>query len=107
MLLLFAEQQKNWTISKLAKRFKVSERTIRNDISDINDYLKQQKIAQIRFGSSGRLMIENDMKKVKELEDGSDFYTYRLSKEERKILAAAILVQTRDHITLSNIAEML
>ena len=68
MLLLFAEQQKNWTISKLAKRFKVSERTIRNDISDINDYLKQQKIAQIRFGSSGRLMIENDMKKVKILQ---------------------------------------
>lgn len=58
MLLLFVEQQKNWTISKLAKRFEVSERTIRNDISDINDYLKQQKITQIQFGGSGRLIIE-------------------------------------------------
>ena len=65
MLLLFVEQQKNWTISKLAKRFEVSERTIRNDISDINDYLKQQKITQIQFGGSGRLIIEKDIKKVK------------------------------------------
>lgn len=107
MLLLFVEQQKNWTISKLAKRFEVSERTIRNDISDINDYLKQQKITQIQFGGSGRLIIEKDIKKVKKLGENGDLYTYRLSKEERKVLAAALLIQTKDHITLSNIAEML
>ena len=96
MLLLFVEQQKNWTISKLAKRFEVSERTIRNDISDINDYLKQQKITQIQFGGSGRLIIEKDIKKVKKLGENGDLYTYRLSKEERKVLAAALLIQTKD-----------
>ncbi len=107
IMLLLAEQKQDWTISDLAKKFKVSERTIRNDINDMNDYLKQQKITEIKLGTSGRLIIGKDIGKVKKLEDGSDFYTYRLSKEERKILAAGILVQTKDHITLSRIAEML
>lgn len=107
MILLFADQQKNWTISKLAERFQVSERTIRNDVSDINDYLQQQKITPIQFGSSGRLIIGEDISKAHKLKDGGDLYTYRLSKEERKILAAAILIRAKDHITLSKIAQTL
>ena len=35
------------------------------------------------------------------------FYTYKLSKEERRMLAAAILINTKDHITLSQIADIL
>lgn len=107
ILVLLAKQKNHLTIASLAEKFKVSERTIRNDINDINDYLSKQGITEITFGSNGLLIAENDIEKAKELGQQEDLYSYRLSKEERKMLAAAILIDAKDHITLSNIADML
>lgn len=107
ILELLKKQKDNFTISKLADQFDVSERTIRNDIKDINDYLKEQEITLISFGSSGRLILGEDIIKAGETVDQEDLYTYRLSKEERRMLAAAILINAKEHITLSQIADML
>lgn len=104
---LLAKKKNDHTISTLAAKFEVSERTIRNDIKDINDYLKEQKIAPIRFGSNGLIVIEEDIDQAGDTADQEDLYTYKLSKEERRMLAAAILINTKEHITLSQIADML
>ena len=40
---LLGRRENDHTISTLAAKFEVSERTIRNDIKDINDYLKEQE----------------------------------------------------------------
>lgn len=104
---LLAKRKNDHTISTLAAKFEVSERTIRNDIKDINDYLKEQKITPIRFGSNGLIVIEEDIDQAGDTTDQEDLYTYKLSKEERKMLAAAILINTKEHITLSQIADML
>lgn len=107
VLRMLAKENKVFKIQDFAEHFQVSERTIRNDINDINDYLKQQNIKEITLGSNGRLITDGNLLKACELEKNQDFYTYRLSKEERITLAAAILVHTRGHITLSRIANML
>ena len=104
---LLARRENDYTISTLAAKFEVSERTIRNDIKDINDYLKEQEIKPIRFGSNGLIVMEEDINQAGETTQQEDFYTYKLSKEERRMLAAAILINTKDHITLSQIADML
>ena len=104
---LLAKKEKEYTISTLATKFEVSERTIRNDIKDINDYLKEQKITPIRFGSNGLIVIEGDIEQTKEAGESEDLYTYKLSKEERRMLAAAILINAKGHITLSQIADLL
>lgn len=104
---LLAKRKNDHTISTLAAKFEVSERTIRNDIKDINDYLKEQKITPIRFGSNGLIVIEEDIDQAGDTTDQEDLYTYKLSKEERRMLAAAILINTKEHITLSQIADML
>lgn len=104
---LLARRENDYTISTLAAKFEVSERTIRNDIKDINDYLKEQEITPIRFGSSGLVVMEEDISQAGEATQQEDLYTYKLSKEERRMLAAAILINTKDHITLSQIADML
>ena len=39
--------------------------------------------------------------------DGGDFYTYKLSQEERKRVAAALLINSSEYITLSTIADHL
>lgn len=58
---LLARRENDYTISTLAAKFEVSERTIRNDIKDINDYLKEQEIKPIRFGSNGLIVMEEDI----------------------------------------------
>ena len=82
-------RENDHTISTLAAKFEVSERTIRNDIKDINDYLKEQEIKPIRFGSNGLIVMEEDISQARETTQQEDFYTYKLSKEERRMLAAA------------------
>lgn len=104
---LLARRENNHTISTLAAKFEVSERTIRNDIKDINDYLKEQEITPIRFGSNGLIVMEEDISQAGETTQQEDLYTYKLLKEERRMLVAAILIDTKDHITLSQIADML
>lgn len=104
---LLGRRENDHTISTLAAKFEVSERTIRNDIKDINDYLKEQEIKPIRFGSNGLIVMEEDISQARETTQQEDFYTYKLSKEERRMLAAAILINTKDHITLSQIADIL
>ena len=107
ILLMLADYDRDYRISELADKFQVSQRTIRNDINDINDYLKQQNITNITFGSNGILLVKEDIQNVSFEEEERAFYTYRLSKGERKNLIAAILIQAKGHITLSEIAEML
>ena len=51
--------------------------------------------------------MEEDISQARETTQQEDFYTYKLSKEERRMLAAAILINTKDHITLSQIADIL
>lgn len=107
ILQMIARQKKDFRIQDLAETFHVSERTIRNDLNDINDYLRQQNLTEIELGSKGRLVICEDIEDAADLEEEQDLYTYRLSKEERVTLAAAILIDAKDHITLSEIAKML
>ena len=79
---LLGRRENDHTISTLAAKFEVSERTIRNDIKDINDYLKEQEIKPIRFGSNGLIVMEEDISQARETTQQEDFYTYKLSKEE-------------------------
>lgn len=107
ILLGLMDADKSFRISELAEKFQVSERTIRNDINDVNDILEQHHISVIKFGSNGLLLVEADIEEAAKLFRQNDFYTYRLSKGERKTLTAAILIQAEGHVTLSEIAELL
>ena len=107
ILLGLMDTDKSFRISELAEKFQVSERTIRNDINDVNDILEQHDISAIKLGSNGLLLVEADIESAAKLFRQNDFYTYRLSKGERKVLTAAILIQAEGHVTLSEIAELL
>lgn len=97
ILLGLMDADKSFRISELAEKFQVSERTIRNDINDVNDILEQHHISVIKFGSNGLLLVEADIEEAAKLFRQNDFYTYRLSKGERKTLTAAILIQAEGH----------
>ena len=107
ILLGLIDLEKTFRISELAEKFQVSERTIRNDINDVNDFLEQHELSSVKLGSNGTLLVEDDIELAAGLFNQNDFYTYRLSKEERKPLIAAILIEASGYTTLSNMAELL
>lgn len=95
------------TISNLAEKFNVSQRTIRNDLNSINDFLSSNELSTISLINNGKIEKEEDIKVAYELISDKDLYTYKLSKEERKIMIAILLIESSEYITLSKIAEIL
>ncbi len=88
------------SISSLAKKFQVSQRTIRNDLNAINDLLSENRIGEMEIRSGGRIFCGKDFEKLLLLVSDEDFYAYKLSKEERIRIAASFLVSSSEYITL-------
>lgn len=95
------------SISSLAETFKVSQRTIRNDLNAINDLLRENHLKELNLKSGGRIFCGEDFEKILLLISDDDFYAYKLSKEERIRIAASFLVSSSEYITLSSIADNL
>lgn len=95
------------SIGSLAEKFKVSQRTVRNDLSAINDLLRENQLGEVRLKSGGKISCGEDFEKILLLISDEDFYTYKLSKEERIKIAASFLVSSSEYITLSAIADSL
>lgn len=95
------------TISDLSTYFGVSERTIRNDLNNINDWLGQNGLSLIKLGSNGRIEYRPEIEEVQKFVLENDFYSYKLSKEERKLIMAALLISSSEYTTLAGIADIL
>lgn len=102
-----SRSESTFFISKLADKFEVSDRTIRNDINSINSLLKEQKLPILRLEKGGEISKDNSFKEILAFISEDDLYSYKLSKEERKKVAAALLITCSGFITLSTIAEKL
>lgn len=57
--------QNDWTISSFAKEFSVSERTIRNDIHTINDWLKINGFNELELPRGGKILKKKILSKLK------------------------------------------
>ena len=95
------------TISDLSTHFGVSERTIRNYLNKINEWLGQNGLSLIKLGSNGRIEYRPEIEEVQKFVLENDFYSYKLSKEERKLIMAAILISSSEYTTLAKIADIL
>ena len=99
--------EKEMTIKGLAESFGVSQRTIRNDLNTINDALRENNLQEVTLKRGGVIVREEDFPEVLNFVMQDDFYQYKLSKEERKRIAAVLLVSSSEYITLSAIADSL
>ena len=61
------------TISQLAESFDVSERTIRNDLNDINDFLQENDLSMVSIGNKKKIQHEEDIKEAMNLIGDKDF----------------------------------
>lgn len=95
------------TIGQLTEKYGVSSRTIRNDLSAIGEILSERGLSPVKLQKGGEIHCALDFVRVLDYINVEDYYEYRLSREERIRIAAVLLVQSVDYITLSDIAENL
>lgn len=95
------------TIQELMDMFQVSNRTIRYDINQINDYLMENELEPLTLGKQGAIEAVQNIRKAKELLMKEGFYSFKLSRHERIIFTAVMLTCTDDYVTLAEIADQL
>lgn len=95
------------TISDLAEKFEVSQRTIRNDLNAINKILWENQLSGLELKSGGQILRNADFSAIQSFVAEGDFYFYKLSREERKKISSALLINSSEYITLSMIADNL
>lgn len=95
------------SLSSLAEEFQVSLRTIRNDLNAISDLLKENDLSPLTLEKGGKVVCPEDFSQILKCIESSDYYSYKLSREERVEIAAEMLIQTSGYLTLSDIAEHL
>ena len=106
-LITKTEYSQTISIQDLAEMFKVSSRTIRYDIEQINDYLKENHLQPLNLGKQGVINTQADITKARESLSEEGFYSFKLSGEERVCFSAVMMICSDDYITLSEIADQL
>lgn len=102
-----AKSSQKVSIAVLAEKYDVSQRTIRNDINAINEVLSENEIGFILLESGGVLVKPDRFDEILPMVGMGDFYSYKLSRDERKMIASAMLVNSVGYVTLSTIADNL
>ena len=93
------------TLEGLAFEYGVSQRTIRNDIKSLNRYLTEKGLTPLEYGPGGVVVVPPDFLRVLASLPLQGFYSYKMSSEERKMLAAVTLAESSDYVTLADIAD--
>ena len=102
----FSKQNDDYTLIKLANRYSVSKRTIRNDIDAINDLLDEHKIDLISYSTDGRVVIPGDFATFFQAGHSLEQY-YQFSSDERRSVLSAILASTSSYVSANALAEQL
>ncbi len=95
------------SLTGLAEKFNISERTLRNDIQGLQDLFTQKNLIQIVKGYieiPDKLALEVEFNEVVER---NNFYHYKLSNEERVYMAVLLILYNDNYITTSYLANKL
>lgn len=98
------------TLKDLALKFNVGERTIRNDIQIINSFLNEQKALPLLIEGNGTISFRggaDEKNNIIALLERSDYYSYKLSSEERKDLILLTLFISDKYVTISYLSDKL
>lgn len=106
--IIFAE--KPLKIAELADTFKVSPRTVRYDLDEIDNFLKDNNLPQlVRKPKLGIQFVESREAKDKALSliEGMRGYDYALSPQEREKVILSELFRARSYVTIGHLADLM
>ncbi|MGM9582074.1 MAG: BglG family transcription antiterminator [Anaerovibrio sp.] len=106
---LIRHEQKDYTLQHFAEKYAVSLRTIKNDIKEINEFIKKLNLPLLDIDEAGRILRGDSF-------DGShlaaclynmDIYNYRLSNEERLFYMVVSLLTSDTYTSMQRISDEL
>jgi len=100
------ERPNKFDIEGLSQVLSVSIKTLQADIQTINEYFVSNEIASLEVVDN-RFFIKKTDKYIYEALNTLSFYDYKLSRDERLIIEALLLIFTPKHIILWDIAEFM
>lgn len=105
---LILSNSKSMEIKKLITTYRISLKTLRTDVNEINDFLLEAKMSPTKLNEKEKLiLLEKDIMKIQDRLNHMDTYSYKMSREERQIYIIAELLMSQDYITMQNLAKKL
>lgn len=105
---LILSNSKSMEVKKLITTSRISLKTLRTDVNEINDFLLEAKMAPTKLNEKEKLiLLEKDIMKIQDRLNHMDTYSYKMSREERQIYIIAELLMSQDYITMQNLAKKL
>lgn len=107
---IFLSGNQNYTIHNLAKKHNVSERSIYNDLKEINSVLSELGIPHIQTDSSGALTIDNtstDLAKITTYLHSINVYDYHMSARERRQILILKLITADTPLSINELTQLL
>lgn len=105
---LILSNSKSIEVNKLITTYRISLKTLKADINEINDFLLDAKMSPIKLNEKEKLiLLEKDISKIQNRLNHMDTYSYKMSREERQMYIIAELLMSKDYITMQNLAKEL
>lgn len=105
---LILSNSKSMEVKKLITTYRISLKTLRRDVNEINDFLLEAKMSPTKLNEKEKLiLLEKDIMKIQDRLNHMDTYSYKMSREERQIYIIAELLMSQDYITMQNLAKKL
>jgi len=100
------------TVECLAKKYLVTQQTIKNDIKDLNDWFRHKTALQMKIDSQDVVGLDNrsdipSKEQLNALFEQMDLYIYKLSGEERKTILMILLLITLINIKMAELTDHL
>lgn len=105
---LILSNSKSMEVKKFITTYRISLKTLRTDVNEINDFLLEAKMSPTKLNEKEKLiLLEKDIMKIQDRLNHMDTYSYKMSREERQIYIIAELLMSQDYITMQNLAKKL
>lgn len=97
-----------YSMTKLAQEYHVTQRTLRNDVADINNFLYDIHVPELMYEDGYLKLPENFNTDIVQQElYEMDMYMYKLSPEERRIYIVISLIQQDGYLVMQKLADEL
>lgn len=98
-------------VFEYSELFQVTSKSIRNDIKEINELLKQYEQPQVLIDDKGELFFQDgqvlDPECKRRMLDNENYYTYKLLPQERQTIMLMHLLNAREYITIAQLSDLL
>ena len=96
-------------LTEISEKYQISERIVRKKIRELNDELNESGLPSVSINGEGILRFEvreeGLLEQIQTFIMNNDFYTYHLSKNERKTILAMLLLNQEKYVTAAWISE--